>query len=51
MKIDWRSTVSALAILVGVIVFPLVNPCDTADNPVCSTDTQTNYYGLKILKR
>lgn len=58
IKIDWRSTIAALAIFIGLAVFPFANTCESEDGTACTwrADTQgnnsgtsfTDYYGLVI---
>ena len=58
VKIDWVSTLAALATLVTVLVFPLVNSCQSEDSKACTWHAEiqgngngnsfTDYYGLFI---
>jgi len=56
IKIDWRATSAAIAILTMLTLFPFVNPCETEDGTACTWDAQTtgngagssftDYYGV-----
>ncbi len=58
IKIDWGSTLAALAILATFLVFPLVNSCQSEDSNACTWHAEiqgngkgnsfTDYYGLLI---
>lgn len=58
IKIDWRSTIAALVILVTLIAFPFANPCQSEDAKACTWNASeagngngqsfTDYYGLTI---
>jgi hypothetical protein len=52
IKIDWLSTISAIAITVIILMFPFINTC-SGELLVCNDTidglTVVDYYGLKIV--
>lgn len=58
IKIDWIATISALAIVAGLLVFPFANPCQTEDGTACTWHADaagngagssfTDFYGVAL---
>lgn len=52
IKINWLNTVAAIGIILMLLVFPFVNPCQSETGLVCTysqvDSSFTNFYGIQL---
>lgn len=52
IKINWLNTFAAIGIVLLLLVFPFVNPCQSESDLVCTysqaDSSFTNFYGIQL---
>lgn len=48
IKINWPNTIAAIGIVLMLLVFPFVNPCQSEDGLACTWSAQEQGNGIGI---